>query len=474
MKLWAIIPELITAGISLALVPLAGFAKNKMKSAPVYIAIAGLSAAGLFAFRMLGWQPFLVFEGTYAVDPYGNVFKILIFAGSIITLLIAAFYFKKSTQLPHIPVAIMFAALGAVGITSSMDLGLIALFLQMMSLAAYVLVGAIRTDPYANEAALKYFIFAAISLALMIFGLTFLYGLTGSMNLSVIGSRLSGSGNYWILFALSLVILGYGFELTLVPFHFWAPDVYSGTSAPIAGFVSVVPKIAGFAGLARILTLAFPNDLMEWSLLLSILAAATMTFGNIAALKQNKLKRLLAYSSIAQSGYIIIAVSVLEKSETAFSAVGFYIIAYVFMNLGAFAVAAQIERNYDSDDFVLLKGLGKTNPFCAIVLALSLLSLAGIPPLTGFAGKIFLLKAAMDAGFIWLAVIAIINMTIGLYYYVSIISNMYTDEPLVAHKLKSSFELKIVFLITLLATIFFGVFPSVGLELTGLIEALIK
>ncbi len=473
MKLWAIIPELIIAGLSLALVPVAGFAKKKARIIPVLVSIAGLIAAGLFTFRMLDWNSFSIFEGTYAVDPFGNVFKILIFTGSIIVLLLLVFYFKGNYQIAHAPVALMFATLGAIGITSSMDLALISLFLQMMSLATYVLVGLVRTDPSSNEASLKYFIFAAVSLAIMIFGLTFLYGLTGSLNLSVIGENLTGANKHWVLFALSLVILGYGFEVTLVPFHFWAPDVYSGTTAPIAGFISVVPKIAGFAGLTRILILAFPDNLMQWNIIIAVLAAATMTFGNIAALKQNNLKRLLAYSSIAQSGYVVMAVSVIGRSEMPLSSIGFYLLAYIFMNLGAFAAAAQIERNYGSDGFILLSGLGKTNPLTSIVLSVSLLSLAGIPPLAGFAGKIFLLKSVMDSGFIWLAVIAILNMTIGLYYYISIISKIYMNEPVLNNKLVSGLAIKALFVIVLIGSIIFGILPSIGLELTNLLDRII-
>jgi len=474
MKLWAIIPELIIAGSALFYIPIAGWVKGKNQLLPGYLTLISLSFAILFSFRMLPWTSFDIFKGTYAVDNFGTVFKILILSGSLITLLLLLFYFKKNSHIAHAPIALLFSTLGAMCIASSLDLGLIVLFLQMMSLAGYVLVAVIRRDKMANEAAMKFFIFAAAALSVMAFGLTFLYGLTGSLDLRIIGVSLRSSDSVWIFVSLLLILIGYGFEITLVPFHFWAPDVYAGSTAPVAGFLSVVPKIAGFAGLLRFLLTAYMDNLADWSLIIAIFAAVTMTMANLTALRQTKLKRLLAYSSIAQSGIILMAVASADNIDTAISYAGFYLIAYLFMNMGAFSVISAIERNFGSDDVILFRGLSRTSPFSAAVLTLSFLSLAGIPPLAGFAGKVFVISGAIDRGYIWLVIIAIVNLTIALYYYVSVVAEMYLKQPVNMIKPVQDFYFLLSAGICTAGTIFFGIFPAAALNFSNLILHLLK
>lgn len=474
MKLWAIIPELIIAGSALFFIPAAGWVKGKNQRIPAYLTLVSLSAALWFSFRMLSWPSFDIFNGTYAIDNFGTVFKILILSGSLIALLLMFFYFKNNSHIAHVPIALLFSTLGAVCIASSLDLGLIVLFLQMMSLAGYVLTAIIRKDKLGNEAALKFFIFAAAALAAMAFGLTFLYGLTGSLDLRIIGVNLASSTSVWIFVSLALILIGYGFEITLVPFHFWAPDVYEGSTAPAAGFLSIVPKIAGFAGLLRFLLTAYHDNAADWSLIISIFAAVTMTFGNLTALRQTRLKRLLAYSSIAQSGLILMAAASSENIDSALSSAGYYLIAYIFMNLGAFSVAALIERNFGSDDIILFRGLSRTSPFSAAVLLLSLLSLAGIPPLAGFAGKVFVISSVIDRGYIWLVVVAVINLTIALYYYVSVAAEMYLKQPLNMIKPDRDLYFLLSAGICTAGTIFFGIFPSAGLMLSDLLIHLLR
>jgi len=469
MKLWAIIPELIIAGSALSFIPIAGWVKGKNQLIPSYLTLISLLLSLWFAFRMLSWPSFDIFKGTYAIDNFGTVFKILILSGSAITQLLLLFYFRKNSHIAHAPIALLFSTLGAMCISASLDLSLIALFLQMMSLAGYILVALIRKENLANEAALKFFIFAAAALAAMTFGLTFLYGLTGSLDLRIIGMMLMHSNSVWIFISLILILIGYGFEITLVPFHFWAPDVYSGATAPVSGFLSVVPKIAGFAGLLRFLLTAYQNNSADWSFTLAVFSAAAMTFGNLAALRQTSLKRLLAYSSIAQSGLILMAVASADIKSNAVSSAGFYLLAYIFMNLGAFSVTSQVERNFGSDDIILFRGLGRTAPFPAIVMALSFLSLAGIPPLAGFAGKVFIISDVIARGYVWLAVIAAINLTIALYYYVSVVAEIYLKKPANNIKPAGDFYFFLSAAICIAGTIFFGIFPAAALRVTVLL-----
>ena len=464
MKLWALVPELVLAGLCLGLVPVAGFARGRWTVAPPVIAVIGLLAAMAACGWMLRWEPVLAFHGAYVIDGLANVLKMLMLAGALISVLLLSAYFRGHLQLAHAPIAVLFSTLGAVGLVSSLDLGLIVLFLQLMSMAGYVLVVMVRSDPLALEAAIKYFIYGAVALAVMAYGLTFVYGLTGSLDLRVVGSQLGTADRLWLAVALGLIVVGYGFEMTMVPFHVWSPDVFSGSTAPVAGYLSVVPKIAGFGGLLRFVLHGLPEGLLQWPLWVAIAAAVTMTFGNLVALRQQRLKRLLAYSSIAQAGYMLMAAAVADQIPAALPAIGFYLGAYLLMNLGAFAVVGHLERTLGTDELTAYRGLGYLAPLPALTLTLSLLSLAGIPPLAGFAGKVLLLAATVDGGFTWLAVIAVINMTVGLYYYVRVIAAAYLWRSEVTYELSRDSSLGAAYGLTVAGTLLFGVLPALLLE----------
>jgi NADH-quinone oxidoreductase subunit N len=476
MKLWAILPELVLAGLCLGLVPVAGFARGRWRALPGVVVASGLVACLVLTARMLPWAPVAVFEGTYAVDGFSCVFKLMIFAGSLLTLFVLGAYFRGKTQVAHAPVAVLFATLGSVGLASSLDLGLIVLFLQMLSMAIYVLCALIRSDFRALEAAIKYFIYGAVALAIMAYGLTFLYGMTGSLDLRVIRAALASGGGdpLWVGLALFMVLAGYGFEMTMVPFHPWAPDVFEGATAPIAGFVSVVPKIAAFAGLLRFLVQGLPVDPSHWPLIVAVLAVLTMTLGNLVALWQFSLKRLLAYSSIAQAGYVLMAVAVAESTGRALPAAGYYLAAFLFMNLGAFAVVSHLERTLGSDSFEALRGLHERAPGPAAVLAVSLLSLAGFPPLAGFAGKVVVLGAAMDGGMTWLAVIGIVNMAVAVYYYARVLMEMYMRDPVYDYPLPRRLGFTLTYGLALAGTILLGVVPGPVLAVMQALTELLR
>ncbi|AWN42543.1 NADH-quinone oxidoreductase subunit N [Methylobacterium durans] len=429
MDLGAVAPEMVLAGTALALVPVAGWARGRWRRLPAALALLALLAAMGLTLPMLTATPRDAFCGTYAVDPFRAFYQLVIEAGAVVSLLSLASHFRASEQEPHHPVALLMATVGGLGLAAATDLGLIVLFLQMVSLPAYLLVLLVRSDGPAQEATLKYFLYGAAALAVMAYGLTFLFGLTGSLNLRTIGAGLAGADRAWVALAFGLVVVGYGFEMTLVPFHVWAPDVFQGGTAPVSGFVSVVPKVAAFAGLLRLLLEAMPNGLAAWPTVLALMAAATMTFGNLVALRQASLKRLLAYSSIAQAGYMLMAVAVADRVPQALPAIGYYVVAYLLMNLAAFTVIAQVQRMSASDGLAAVRGLGRRAPWSAAALTLALLSLAGVPPLAGFAGKVFLLLAAIDGDLAWLAVLAAANMAVALAYYVAVIAEMYFREP---------------------------------------------
>jgi NADH-quinone oxidoreductase subunit N len=371
---------------------------------------------------------------------------------------------------------VLFTTLGSIGLASSLDLGLIVLFLQMLSMGIYVLCALVRSDDRALEAAIKYFIYGAVALAVMAYGLTFLYGMTGSLDLRVIRSALvAGSGDaLWIGLVLLVVLVGYGFEMTMVPFHPWAPDVFEGATAPISGFISVVPKLAAFAGLLRFLVQGLPVDPSNWPLIVGILAAVTMTLGNLVALWQFGLKRLLAYSSIAQAGYVLTAVAVADYAGGALPAAGYYLAAFLFMNLGAFAVVAHLERTLGSDSFEALRGLHQRAPVPAAVLTLSLLSLAGFPPLAGFAGKVVVLGAVLDGGMAWLAIIGVVNMAIALYYYARVIMEIYMRDPVYNYPLPPRLGYTLTYGVALAGTLALGIAPGPVLDLLQALSELLQ
>lgn len=465
MDLWAVVPEMILAGLALVLVPVAGWAQGGWRRVPAIVTLIGLAAAAVATVGMLNAVPREAFCGTYAVDPFRGFYQLLIELGAAVSVLALSSHFRDTPHEPQAPVAVLFATVGGLGLVAATDLGLIVLFLQMVSFPSYLLVALVRSDRRAQEAALKYFIYGAAALAVMAYGLTFLFGMTGSLNLHGIGAGLASADAAWVALALGLVLVGYGFEMTLVPFHVWAPDAFQGATAPVAGFVSVVPKIAAFAGLIRLLLEAMPNGLSAWPTVLAITAAVTMTFGNLVALRQTSLKRLLAYSSIAQAGYMLMAVAVAERTADALPAVGYYLLAYLLMNLSAFVVVAQVEHTFGSDGFETIRGLGRLAPWPAAALTLALLSLAGIPPLAGFAGKVLLLISAIDGGLTWLAAIAALNMAIALYYYAVIVAEMYFRDG--GHKqgiVSRSGYLWAAALCTA-GTIGLGIIPGVGINL---------
>ena len=473
LDLWAITPELLLAGLGILMVPVAGWAKGGWRKLPGILAGIGFLGAIALTARMLPWEATTVFCGTYAIDGLANVSKLLIEVGALLVLLLLFAYLGDHEQIAHAPLGLTFATLGCLGLASSLDLGLIVLFLQMISLPSYLLVSMLRGDRKGNEATLKYFIFAAAALAIMAYGLTFLYGMSGSLELNVIGKALQKADPLWVVVAGGIILVGYSFEITLAPFHFWAPDVYQGATAPIAGYLSVVPKVAGFAGLLRFLLLALPGGLASWPLVTAGLAVVTMTLGNLVALRQTHLKRLLAYSSIAQAGIILMAVAVSDRVDMAISAAGYYLAAYLFMNLGAFAAVSSLERASGTDLIRAVRGLGRNAPGTAAVLALSLLSLAGIPPLAGFAGKVLVLNAVLAGGMTWLAVAGIANMVIALYYYVAVVAEMYLYKGEQEVRLPGKLGFGLTLGASLAGMLVLGIFPEPTMRLVALLSRLV-
>jgi NADH-quinone oxidoreductase subunit N len=460
MELWAIVPELTIAGLILLLLPLGPFLPPNRKYITTWIALGGLVIVALESARMLFFATQPIFLDTYAVDQFAVFFKLFAVAATAFVLLATQSHFRGRPHESEVPALLLIVCLGIMGLAASQDLALIALFIQLVTVGSYILVGIAKEHRSATEAAFKMFLFSSTVGAMMIYGMVLLFGLTGTLRLPEMATKLPAMPVVTAIAAFLLILAGYGFEVTLVPFHTWAPDTYQGAPTPIAGFLSVGPKAAGLAVLLRTLVVAFPHNLGYWAEILAVLAAITMTVGNIFALRQNSLKRLLAYSSIAQVGYILVGIAAAERSSLAIPGALLYIAIYLFMNLGAFLAADAIERQLQSDDIAKLAGLGRRLPLTAAVLAVCLLSLAGFPPFGGFIGKTYLFGAALGAGWTWLAIVMLGNVAVSLFYYVRVL------EPLYLHSLpakplrKEPVALRFVLLVLGLGTLMSGVLPQ--------------
>ena len=341
-----------------------------------------------------------------------------------------------------------------------------------MSISSYILVGMKRKVAEANEAALKYLLLGAFSTGFLLYGISLLYGATGSTLLPTIISEIqqNGSGNPLIIVGVALVVVAMSFKIAIVPFHMWTPDVYTGAPTPVTGFLSGAAKAAGFAVFIRVLMTGIPLDSANWENLLWLLAVLTMTVGNVMALQQNEVKRMLAYSSIAHAGYVLVAIVV--GSTSAISGVIFYSCAYALMGTGAFGIltirdAGRVPRTFDD-----LAGYGKRNPTLALLMSLFIFSLVGLPLTGGFIGKFQIFSAALQEGWIWLTVIGILNSALSVYYYLRVITFMYMREGALPEGAMVSSNTSGFAMTGLLGTaggvLYLGLFPDRILELASL------
>jgi NADH-quinone oxidoreductase subunit N len=378
-------------------------------------------------------------NGLMSVDPFGAFFKLIfIITTAFVVLFSISSNEVKNTKDRHgeYYTLIFGMLLGMSLLSSSTDLILIYLSIELLSLSSYVLAGFVKNSLRNSEASLKYVIYGSASSGIMLFGISILYGITGSTNLYEINSILTSIRVLDITFILAslMIIAGFGFKISIVPFHFWTPDVYEGAPITITAYLSVASKAAGFAVLIRFITIGFNSStsdtgyfnlisLIDWQSLLIILSVITMTLGNFAALWQDNLKRMLAYSSIAHAGYILLGIAVL--SNQGLMAVLIYFAIYLFMNLGAFYVVMLIANQIGSEHIDDYKGLGKSVPFLGVALAIFLVSLTGLPPTGGFIAKLYLFIALIDANMITVAFIALLNTVVSLYYYIRVLKNLY-------------------------------------------------
>ncbi|MEZ4771283.1 MAG: NADH-quinone oxidoreductase subunit N [Caldilineales bacterium] len=425
----ALLPQIIVTAAALLVLVVDAVDRRGAFSRRVlsWLALIGLFAAGVAVVWLAVQGDRQSFQDMSVADGYSLAFSGVILLAAVLGVLLAKDTVNQFTRMPGAYYALLLlAVVGMISMASATDLIVVFLSLEILSLALYVLVGFNLHEPRSAEASLKYFLLGAFASGFFLYGAALLYGATGSTNIAQIGHALnaSGGGSLYLYAGTALLIVGFGFKIAMAPFHMWTPDAYQGAPTPVTGFMSVATKTAAFAAFMRVLMLALPASQQSWGWALAILAAVTMTLGNLAALRQASLKRMLAYSSIAHAGYAL--VGLVPGTAGGAVAVLFYMLSYALMNLGAFAVLVALERRGENDvQRGDLSGLADRRPGLAAAMAIFMFALAGIPPFVGFFAKFFVFSAAAEAGWIWLVVIGVINSVISAYYYLSVVVGMY-------------------------------------------------
>ena len=429
MNIIPILPEILILAIGLIILIVEPFWKKDDRRG-----LGWLTAGGLILTFVLSLlfgrpaEPTSVLGGMLRFDGLGFFFKMAFLVGGAATALFLM-DLEKLNRRGEVYVLLLASLLGMNLMAASANLVMLYLAIETTSIPLYVLAGFLRSDDKSTEAGFKYLLFGALTSTVMLYGFSLLYGFTGTTDIYALKNALSEELFIGVAF---LLIVGLGFKVSVVPFHFWAPDVYEGAPTPVTGFLSTVSKAAGFAVLVRLFVTAFQGDELayDWSVIFAVLSAVTMTLGNLLALAQKNIKRMLAYSSIAHAGYIMVGVAAIYNSEASLSELGvtsvvFYLVAYILTNLLAFGIVMAYGRVVGSDEIVSYNGLSRRHPWLAFAMLVAFLSLAGMPPFGGFIAKVLVFAAAVKVNLVWLAVVGILNSIVGVYYYLIVLKHVY-------------------------------------------------
>lgn len=455
-----IMPEIVLACAALAILMLELVLKRKET-----IAVLSIAAAALVTLTMTGSEG-TTFGGMFVSDPYAMFFKLIFLSSLILSILISVKYIAvEKVNFGEYYALLLFATLGMMIMASAGDLIVLYLGLELMALSTYVLAGFIRHDKRSNEAAMKYFLLGAFASAMLLFGISIIYGITGTTDLRAIAEHISkGSPSAYLTLSLIFLICAFSFKVAAAPFHMWAPDVYEGAPTSVTAFMSVGPKAAGFAAMGRVFLVAFAPVQIDWVRILIPIAILTMAVGNILALSQSNIKRMLAYSSIAHAGYALLGL--IAGSSEGLAGMMNYLLIYAFMNIGAFAVIVLLRsEGFRGEEITDYEGLSKSHPLLSALMLVFMFSLTGIPPTAGFMGKFYIFLAAVNAGYTWLVVVAVLFSAVSAYFYMRIVMYMYMREPKGEVRLSASPAINIALAITVIAVLVIGIIPGKVIEL---------
>lgn len=461
IDLVSIAPVLVLTVFAMGVLVLDLFA-GKNKTLLAFVSIVGLMMTAISAFAKVG-LPVHSFNDSYIVDNLSVCFILIFTLSSALAILISIDYNKRENiQAGEFYSLILFCTVGMILLASSTDLIMIFLGIEIVSICLYVLAGIRRNHLKSNEAALKYFLLGAFATGFLLYGMALMYGATGTTNLIKIADLIKTGGvssEPLLLLGVVLLVIGFGFKVASVPFHMWAPDVYQGAPSPVTAFMAVGPKAAAFAAFFRVFAETLPEISGFWETLLVTVSILTMFFGNLGAIMQTNIKRLLAYSSISHVGYILIAV--LAKNTLGGASLLFYMLTYAFMIFGVFGIIIILGRKGDENlEIEGYSGLGFKHPAIAFCMTIFMLSLGGLPPLAGFVAKFYIFNAALQEGFLMLVIIAVLNSAISLYYYLKVIVFMYMKDPVKEFHLAHSPMTLFVIVLAVIGTIQLGIFPD--------------
>jgi NADH-quinone oxidoreductase subunit N len=480
LNLELFIPEMSLAAFAIIVILLDLVVPRKGLLAVV--SIAGLVVAASFTIAMWGgaWggTPQAIFNNMLAVDNFALFFKLLFLGIAALVILASIDYVSKFARFQGEYYAlVLLSTLGMMLMAATAELISIYIALELTSISLYVLVGFLK-DPKSSEASLKYLLLGAVASAVLLFGMALVFGFTGETQLGKIAEAiqpLSVTGvldNPGLILGIVLMVVGFGFKIAAVPFHMWVPDVYEGAPTPITAYLSVGSKAAGFAIILRVFYSAFglPDWLsLDWGMVFAVLAAIGMTLGNVVAIPQTNIKRMLGYSSIAQAGYLMVGLATLGLSPATDilgrSGVLFFLAAYALTNLGAFIAIIAISNKLNSDLIDDYSGMGKRAPLLALGLTLCLVSLTGMPPAAGFMAKFYIFSAAIQHDLLWLVIIAVINSVISAYYYLRVVKVMWLGEPASEAKVPSSGALRVALSLSCLGVLLLGIVPGLVMNI---------
>ena len=435
---------------------------GRNKSLLVFTSLVGLLMTAISAFAKYP-IPAYSFNDSYIVDHLSLFFICIFTISSALAILLSVEYNEREgIRAGEYYALILFCTVGMILLASSTDMIMIFLGIEIVSICLYVLAGIRRNDHRSNEAALKYFLLGAFATGFLLYGMTLVYGSTGSTNLFKIAEFVknpSAQSNPLLMMGLVLLVIGFGFKVASVPFHMWAPDVYQGAPTPVTAFMAVGPKAAAFAAFFRVFADTFPEMSSSWEMLLSIIAVLSMFVGNLGAIMQTNIKRMLAFSSISHAGYILMAV--IAKNSLGSSSLLFYMLSYAFMTFGVFGIVIILGRKGEENlEIKNYSGLAYKHPVIALSMTIFLLSLGGLPPFAGFVAKFYLFSAAIQEGLLTLVIIAVLNGAISFYYYLKVVVFMYMKEPEAEFKISLTPITLFVVFIGVVGTINLGIFPN--------------
>jgi NADH-quinone oxidoreductase subunit N len=476
LNLTLFIPELSLAAFAILIIVLDLLVQQK--DLLRLVSLAGLVIAGGITVAMWGGSYPVIFNNMLAVDGFALFFKLIFIGIAFLIILVSSDYASKFSRFQGEYYAlILLSTLGMMLMAAATNLIAIYISLELASISLYALVGFLK-NPKSTEASLKYLMLGALASAILLYGMALVFGFTGATGLGDIARSIQSMSPQTLLTSpallMSIILLtgGFGFKIAAVPFQMWVPDVYEGSPTPITAYLSVASKAAGFAVIVRVFFSAFgmPEWLgMNWGLIFAVLAVISMTFGNIAAIPQTNIKRLLGYSSIAQVGYLLVGMAAIGFSPVTDalgrSSILFFLFAYAFTNLGAFTVIIAISNKVNSNLIADYSGMGKRASLLSLALTLCLISLIGMPPTAGFMAKFYIFSAAVQHDLLWLVIIAVINSVISTYYYLRVVKVMWFGEPASVEKVPSSGGLRLALVICCLGVLLLGIVPGFVMRL---------